>query len=964
MAQEQPPSQGLLSTLSQPPPPPSRRPTDHELSSSLRPTLNRKPSDLLPPPAKGQFTPELSPLDAFVSRGRQLYRQLELEEAARKRTGDSKSPDVASNNNSQTSLSSQPSSSQQFLQQPPPKFIRSHSAGSGTPSASAADQQLGVGTLNAAVEQWAIGNSKSVTGGDRATRLFSGGRPSPLSNGAGGKMIPQVAFNNAGYHAGPRTAPLPSQSHQTSFSIKEPNFRPVSQHPRISGIGFEDDMPAPSQLPPRGMQQIAVDRRGSSVNRSTASSPRSPRMPFTSDDDSSDEEEERMRRRRESARRRDLERRRPVSTGRRMMDPSPVREEGEPAPTGGIRNSLSGSGGLPQRSFSGASPSPKPMDAVEQARKGSLDSNSARGSVTITTPPNITTTTSSSSSTSQMNTISQQMRTPTPPLTVHPARTFPQSPPQPQYSRRTSGLAAPSLPLASTSTPNLLLRSHTADGVMTSSSRTPHAPSTPTITSLVGENRNRDGDSLFLPPQPAFAKSAPNTPRPSSAMSDTASIYSVGGTKRTFNFSRPMSKTSFYDDGVAPPFGRSTSMDVGRPPRRQDSLDYRSFVEEAERNHAAEEENFGDVNTEMRGPSSFQPKHRATGSGLSGRAGPTESYTYSAFALPRGRQVDRSSIVFFDGERHRFDPNDEDGIMRVKRTDSNGTESSMSPTSTALPSSPFAAMRASQESQRAASSTHPAPPPTTTLGRSPSSESNSSSLLRPKTSGIAAAQKLSPEEHLNIGIPLHEKGSYAESTYHFRLSALGGNTTGMLMYALALRHGWGMRANQSEAFTWLRKASTLAQEEMANAEKDPSGRKPTWWESKGMRSKFALTTYELGMSYTNGWGCTEDKAAGLKYFEIAASWGDVDALSEAGYAYANGQGCKKDLKKSARYYRQAAENGVSMVGNSWIWKEKYDEEEDKGKKGARGGKEKEGGKGGEKDKSGLLSFSRKKSINN
>ncbi|KAK6526504.1 hypothetical protein TWF694_005087 [Orbilia ellipsospora] len=958
MAQEQPPSQGPLSTPSQPPPPLSRRPTDLEANSSLRPTLNRKPSDLLPPPAKGQFTPELSPLDAFVSRGRQLYRQLELEEAARKRTGGSKSPDVASNNNSQTSLSSQPSS-QQFLQQPPPKFSRSHSAGSGTPNASAADQQLGVGTLNAAVEQWAIGNSKSVTGGDRATRLFSGGRPSPLSNGAGGKMIPQVAItpNNPGYHPGPRTAPLPGQPHQTSFSIKEPNFRPVSQHPRISGIGFEDDMAAPSQLPPRGMQQIAVDRRGSSVNRSTASSPRSPRMPFTSDDDSSDEEEERMRRRRESARRRDLERRRPVSTGRRMMDPSPVREEGEPVPVG-IRNSLSGTGGLPQRSFSGTSPSLKPMDAVEQARKGSLDSNSARGSVTLTSPPNITTT---SAPTNQMNTISQQMRTPTPPLTVHPARTFPQSPPQPQHSRRTSGLAAPSLPLASTSTPNLLLRSHTADGVMTPSPRTPQAPSTPSIAGLVGENRDREDDSLFLPPQPAFAKSAPNTPRPSSAMSDTASIYSVGGTKRPFNFSRPMSKTSFYDDGVMPPLGRSTSMDVGRPPRRQDSLDYRSFVEEAERNDAAEEENFGDVNMEMRGPSSFQPKHRATGSGMSGRAGPTESYTYSAYALPRGRAVDRSSIIFFDGERHRFDPADEDGIVRVKRTDSNGTENSMSPTSIALPASPFAAMRASQESQRAASFTHhQPPPPPTTLGRSPSSESNSSTLLRPKTSG-AAPPKLSPEEHLDVGIPLHEKGSYAESTYHFRLSALGGNTTGMLMYALALRHGWGMRANQSEAFTWLRKAAGLAQEEIANAEKDPSGKKPTWWENKSMRGKFALTTYELGMSYTNGWGCTEDKAVGLKYFEIAASWGDVDALSEAGYAYANGQGCKKDLKKSARYYRQAAENGVSMVGNSWIWKEKYDEEEDKGKKGGKGGKDRE--KGGEKDKSGLLSFTRKKSIN-
>ncbi|KAK6517522.1 hypothetical protein TWF281_004173 [Arthrobotrys megalospora] len=913
------------------PPPTGRRPTDHELS--FRPSLTRKPSDLLPPPSKGQFTPELSPLDAFVSRGRQLYRQLELEERELRRRGtNSKSPDggaIASSPVSQHGPSQQgfpPLQQQQqpqsgptgqFLQQPPNKFIRSHSAG--------AEQQLGVGTLNAAVEQWAIGNSKSHTGGDRATRFFAGrpgGPPGPFANGG---KIPQVSVGapmpNSGYPA-PRTAPLPGMP-QTLF-IKEPGFRPVSQHPRISGIvGFEDELG-----PPRTSQHIVVDRRGSSVNRSTASSPRSPRMPFTSDDDSSDEEDER-RRRRESARRRDLERRRPVSTGRRM-EPSPVREEGEMNPplSAGARISVSAQGGVPQRSFSGASPSPKPMDAVEQARKGSLDSNSARQSGTPSTP--------------------YQTRIPTPPLSSSPVHIH-ESPGRtrqsPNHARQGSSLAAPTLPVASTSTPNLLLRSNTSDSM----GPAPRTPVEPTIRGLVSED-----DSLFLPPQPAFAKSAPNTPRPSSAMSDTASIYSVGGTKRPFNFSRPMSKTGFYSEEG---HGRSPSMDFPRNPRRTDSLDYRSFVEEAERSNA-DEENFGD-NTEMRGPSSFTPRHRTTGSGMSGRAGPTESYTYSAYTLPRGRPMDRSSIIFFDGERHRFEEGNGEAVGDGLKQQS-AEEKSVSPSSAVAPS-PFAAMRASQESQRPpmtpSQAQHP-PQQQQTLGRSLSSQSadsNISATLRPRTSG---APKLTPEEHLNIGIPLHEKGSYAESTYHFRLSAMGGNPTGMLMFALAQRHGWGVRANQAEAFTWLRKAASIAQEEMASAEKDPTKPKPTWWESKSMRSKFALTTYELGMSYTNGWGCTEDKAVGLRYFEIAASWGDVDALSEAGYAYAKGQGCKKDLKKSAKYYRMAEENGVSMVGNSWIWKDKYDDEDDKGKK--RGGKDKEKEK--EKEKPGLLSFSRKKSV--
>ncbi|KAF3902178.1 hypothetical protein ABW21_db0206801 [Orbilia brochopaga] len=901
------------------PPQTARRPTDHELS--FRPTLSRKPSDLLPPPKQGQFTPELSPLDAFVSRGRQLYRQLEQEERELRKN---ESPDASRPSHHQQP-SQQPSqvpqqppqqhSHGQFLQQPP-KFIRSHSAG--------AEQQLGVGTLNAAVEQWAIGNSKSHTGADRATKLFAGRGASPFGNGA---TVPQVSVVHSPSIPNPMNKAATAGAQSPVFLIKDPAFRPVSQHPRISGMVFAED---DANGPPRTPQQFVMDRRGSSVARSTASSPRSPRMPFTSDDDSSDEEDER-RLRRENARRRDLERRRPVSSSRRM-EPSPVREEGEPPiPSFGseVRQSFSSGSSLPQRSFSGASPSPKPMDAVEQARKGSFDSNPANRNSRNITPT--------------------YQQTPTL-LSSSPSR-FPQSP-NLQHARKTSGLAAPTLPVASTSTPNLLLRSHTADGQV----YTPRTAMEPTINDLT-----HDEDTLFLPPQPAFAKSAPNTPRPSSAMSDTASIYSVGGTKRAFNFSRPMSKTSFHN--AEGDFRRSPSIEMQRPGRTVDSSDYRSFVDDSERMDA-EEENFGD-NTDMRGPRSFQPRHRATGSGMSGRAGPTEQYTYSMYSLPRGRQVDRSSIIFFDGERHRFDPGNPDHVS-IKRADSNGTDKSMSPST--IPPSPFAAMRASQEGQRPplpSGSRGPEPqqgppqqPPT--LGRSQSSQS-SDSALRARTSGVS---KLSPEEHLNIGIPLHEKGSYAESTYHFRLSAMGGNTTGMLMYALALRHGWGMRANQSEAFTWLRKAAGLAQEEMASSEKDPSKPKPTWWESKSMRSKFALMTYELGMSYTNGWGCTEDKTLGLRYFEIAASWGDVDALSEAGYAYANGQGCKKDLRKSAKYYRQAADNGVSMIGNSWIWKDKYDDEEDKAKKANKAGKDK--GKEGDKDKggdkSGLLSFTRKKSV--
>lgn len=60
------------------------------------------------------------------------------------------------------------------------------------------------------------------------------------------------------------------------------------------------------------------------------------------------------------------------------------------------------------------------------------------------------------------------------------------------------------------------------------------------------------------------------------------------------------------------------------------------------------------------------------------------------------------------------------------------------------------------------------------------------------------------------------------------------------------------------------------------------------------------------------------------------------------------------MKKAAKFYRMAEGKGVSMVGNSWIWKDKYLDDEDRALK-----LKKEGG-GAKKEKEGGL-FSKKKS---
>jgi len=135
-----------------------------------------------------------------------------------------------------------------------------------------------------------------------------------------------------------------------------------------------------------------------------------------------------------------------------------------------------------------------------------------------------------------------------------------------------------------------------------------------------------------------------------------------------------------------------------------------------------------------------------------------------------------------------------------------------------------------------------------------------------------------------------------------------------------------MRANPAEGTALLRRAVDIAMREVAEDENALSPKPKTdAVEKKAHKAQFALGIYELGMSHLNGWGVAQDKALALRCFEIAGTWGDADALTEAGFCYAEGIGCKKNLKKAARSYRLAAEKGVNMVGNSWIYKSKYDD---------------------------------------
>ncbi|KAH8884530.1 hypothetical protein GQ53DRAFT_786223 [Thozetella sp. PMI_491] len=342
------------------------------------------------------------------------------------------------------------------------------------------------------------------------------------------------------------------------------------------------------------------------------------------------------------------------------------------------------------------------------------------------------------------------------------------------------------------------------------------------------------------------------------------------------------------------------------------------------------------------------------------------SYIYSKFSLPRGKVLQRNSVIFADSHPAAQSQWEQQPFVPPSNAQPFAMGGQAPPSPPTRPAS--AGSRIFEEPiprpslERSKLSTEvlrPAQQPSPDPSRPSTEESRQSEDVprgRPLTSPVHDAMKsktalsintsdsastikahsqhstaptmhdISLEEHVSKAVALHEKGSLNESTYHLRHAARQGHPTGMLLYALACRHGWGMRPNQREGVEWLRKAVESASIEIADEEEHAKeGKSIDRAEQKTRKAQLALSVYELGVSHMNGWGIVQDKALALRCFEIAGSWGDVDALAEAGFCYAQGVGCKKNLKKSAQFYRQAEAKGMSMVGNSWIYKSKYDD---------------------------------------
>ncbi|CRG86460.1 hypothetical protein PISL3812_03466 [Talaromyces islandicus] len=453
------------------------------------------------------------------------------------------------------------------------------------------------------------------------------------------------------------------------------------------------------------------------------------------------------------------------------------------------------------------------------------------------------------------------------------------------------------------------------------------------------------GISMPYSPMSPYVRSHPRSP----SVSSEASNYLP---RPSFNFSRPLSRSSTSlsaSSAVIPPEAPTSTQSLSTAPPTSGRHSSTGIHRENKPAPIVLEEGI---------MTSFDEETPSSA---------VSSYVYAKYALPRGRSVSRNSIVFAGLQTPHFEWKEPLFESPPSKTAGDRTPSPepapketpvQAPETTSrqfkppggeaiptivdpLDTVPSTPTRQSHEIPRETRSSFELPPNTLQRSRSEhlddskSSSADSASTIRPLTARTTATKATdseqpvdqSVEEHVEKGIECHEKGALQESTYHLRIAAKQNHPIGMLLYALACRHGWGMRPNQREGVQWLRKAVDSAGLEVGEDEDEAVGGKDAA-ARKARRAQFALGIYELGVSHLNGWGIEQDKALALRCFEIAARWGDADALAEAGFCYAQGVGCKKDLKKAARYYRKAEAKGMSMVGNSWIYKDKYMADDD------------------------------------
>ncbi|ORX55809.1 HCP-like protein [Hesseltinella vesiculosa] len=212
--------------------------------------------------------------------------------------------------------------------------------------------------------------------------------------------------------------------------------------------------------------------------------------------------------------------------------------------------------------------------------------------------------------------------------------------------------------------------------------------------------------------------------------------------------------------------------------------------------------------------------------------------------------------------------------------------------------------------------THLLTPPLPTMSQSSSSSTDHPPLEKHIARHSPPSTDDPIEAMVQAGIQFHEAGQLEKATECFRQATTKESPMGMFLYGVSLRHGWGCKKSEHLAFQYLQKAAEHAVLDLNNLSNTVN--------RSASKGELIIAIYEMGVSFRHGWGCKKNKETAVHFFKIAADLGDPDAQNDLGFCYHHGHGVKKDLHMAAKYYRKADKQGHGLLGNSWIWKSKYD----------------------------------------
>ncbi|KAJ3089764.1 hypothetical protein HK102_005561 [Quaeritorhiza haematococci] len=176
---------------------------------------------------------------------------------------------------------------------------------------------------------------------------------------------------------------------------------------------------------------------------------------------------------------------------------------------------------------------------------------------------------------------------------------------------------------------------------------------------------------------------------------------------------------------------------------------------------------------------------------------------------------------------------------------------------------------------------------------------------------------------LMVAIFYHDKNQLKLAAYFFSVAASKGSPLGLFLYAMCLRHGWGVTQDEKLAVKLLQRSAESAIGDLHAGGNGLQGLNTATLKSIATH-ELTLAIYELAISFKQGWGVPKSKTTAAYYLTVAAQLGDKDAQVELGECYLRGDGVKADKRMAAKWFREAEKQGAQMVSMQWIWKKKYD----------------------------------------